>query len=108
MQTKELFQATKQECHSRVDKAYEDWSHVLKQTVKTAVCHEDMEGTIRSFVYVDTLSKNTKASLERANKALDLLLETKSDLSTHFKMLDEIQQMLDTEHIMKETMSFNN
>lgn len=68
-------QASMKECHSRTEKAYEDWGHVLRQTVRMSACHEDLDATIRTFVQVDTLAKNTKLSLERSNKAMDLILE---------------------------------
>ncbi|KAI9277861.1 hypothetical protein BY458DRAFT_504262 [Sporodiniella umbellata] len=100
MQTKELF--SMKECHTRAEKAYEDWGQVLRHTVRMASCQEDLDATIRAFVQVDALSKNTKASLGKSNRALDLVLERKPVMSDVLTDLEEIQHLLDVERTMKE------
>lgn len=69
------FFASKEECHLRTNKTFDDWEYVIKALSKTSQVHDDTLKTAKLFTQVDSLSKNTKNSIEKTSKTLDQLLD---------------------------------
>lgn len=71
------FFASKQDCHAKTEKVYDDWETCLRTLMvnKSYDVHEETLKTAKLFAQVDSLSKNTQFSLERTGKVLDQLLD---------------------------------
>jgi hypothetical protein len=71
------FFASKQDCHFKTEKVYDDWDLCLKSLMssKNLDVHEETQKTAKLFVQVDSLSKNTKSSLQKTGETLDKLLD---------------------------------
>jgi predicted ABC-type exoprotein transport system permease subunit len=69
------FFASKEECHLKSIKTFDDWEYVIKSLSKTSLVHDDTLKTAKLFTQVDSLSKNTKNSIEKTSKTLDQLLD---------------------------------
>ncbi|OAD06922.1 hypothetical protein MUCCIDRAFT_107519 [Mucor lusitanicus CBS 277.49] len=65
------FFASKEECHLKTSKTLDDWE------------------------YVDSLSKNTRNSIEKTSKTLDRLLDKKLSILAAVKDFNDIQSSLD-------------
>ncbi|CEI94542.1 hypothetical protein RMCBS344292_08751 [Rhizopus microsporus] len=98
---KELYFSTKQDCHYKTAKAFEEWSHVLRQTIRMSTCYDELETTTKSFTSVDILAKTTRNHLERTEKALKLLSDKQSDLLFISQEFDDIDNLLNVEQIIK-------
>lgn len=70
------FFISKQDCHLKADKVYEDWEQSLKSLLLNKNLHEETQKTAKLFTRLDSLSKTTKSSLEKTQKAFDQLLDT--------------------------------
>jgi uncharacterized protein YktB (UPF0637 family) len=77
MNTGDNFFASKQDCHSKAEKVFDDWETCLRTLMVNKSCdvHEETLKTAKLFAQVDSLSKNTQHSLERTGKVLDQLLD---------------------------------
>jgi hypothetical protein len=67
----ENFFTSKQDCHSKSEKVYDEWEQVIKAMIKV----EGTDQTAKMVTQVDSLSKNTKNALEKTSKTLDQLLD---------------------------------
>lgn len=75
MNQQDTFFISKQDCHLKSEKVYEDWEQSLKSLLLNKNLHEETQKTAKLFTRVDSLSKTTKASLEKTSKVLDQLLD---------------------------------
>ncbi|CDH53038.1 predicted protein [Lichtheimia corymbifera JMRC:FSU:9682] len=92
------------ECHSRADKTMDEWSDCLKMMLKYSDPRDDFQKTLKRFTQVDGHAKNTKQALEKANQALDQLLEKRQGILGSIKTLQETQRKLELQHpIIKTT-----
>ncbi|KAL9548210.1 hypothetical protein MBANPS3_005791 [Mucor bainieri] len=89
------FFASKEECHLKTSKTLDDWESVIKALSKTSQVHDDTLKTAKLFTQVDSLSKNTKNSIEKTSKTLDRLLDKKLSILAAVKDFNDIQSSLD-------------
>lgn len=71
------FFASKQDCHIKTEKVFEDWDQCLKSLIssKNLEVHEETQKSAKLFTQVDSMSRNTKLSLEKTENMLDKLLD---------------------------------
>jgi hypothetical protein len=67
----ENFFASKQDCHLKSEKVYDEWEQVIRAMIRV----EGTDQTAKMYTQIDSLSKNTKNALENTSKTLDLLLD---------------------------------
>ncbi|KAF1797957.1 hypothetical protein V8B55DRAFT_1452174 [Mucor lusitanicus] len=89
------FFASKEECHLKTSKTLDDWEYVIKALSKTSQIHDDTLKTAKLFTQVDSLSKNTRNSIEKTSKTLDRLLDKKLSILAAVKDFNDIQSSLD-------------
>ncbi|GAN01628.1 hypothetical protein MAM1_0010d01062 [Mucor ambiguus] len=89
------FFASREECHLKTSKTLDDWECVIKALSKTSQVHDDTLKTAKLFTQVDSLSKNTKNSIEKTSKTLDRLLDKKLGILAAVKDFNDIQSSLD-------------
>lgn len=75
MNGQDTFFISKQDCHLKAEKVYDDWEQSLKSLLSSKTLHEETQKTAKLFTRVDTLSKTTNACLEKTLNILDQLLD---------------------------------
>ncbi|KAI7902703.1 uncharacterized protein BX663DRAFT_510198 [Cokeromyces recurvatus] len=95
----EQLSASKEECHLKTENAFDDWKQTLKAV--SFQSHKETRKTAKLFTQVDSLSKNTRNSIEKTSQILDELLEKKLTILAAIKDLNDIQDSLDINSIVK-------
>ncbi|KAL0088321.1 hypothetical protein J3Q64DRAFT_1695876 [Phycomyces blakesleeanus] len=86
--------ASKEKCHIKAEKTLEAWGDCIKMMLKYSNTHDEMQKTARAFVQADTHAKNTRQSLNKASKTLELLLDKKREILATTGTLKDIGQCL--------------
>ncbi|KAI9028986.1 hypothetical protein CLU79DRAFT_696713 [Phycomyces nitens] len=86
--------ASKEKCHLKTEKTLEAWGDCIKMMLKYSTTHDEMQKTAKAFVQADTHAKNTRQSLNKASKTLEMLLDKKRAILAATSTLEEIQQCL--------------
>lgn len=68
----ENFFASKEDCHLRSEKVYDEWEQVINSMLKIEGADQQ---TAKMFTQADSVSKNTKSALQKTSEALDQLLD---------------------------------
>ncbi|CEP14441.1 hypothetical protein [Parasitella parasitica] len=95
------FFASKEECHLKTNKAFDDWENVLKGLTKPAQIHDETLKSAKLFTQVDSLSNSTTLSMEKTSKLLDRLLDRKLGILAATKDFNDIQASLDVNPIAR-------
>lgn len=102
-QQQQDFFASKQDCHVKTEKVFEDWDQCLKSltTSKNLDVHEETQKSAKLFTQVDSISRNTKLALEKTEDILDKLLDKKLGILGSTKSFNEVQSLLDLNPVVK-------
>ncbi|KAI8993430.1 hypothetical protein BDB01DRAFT_847312 [Pilobolus umbonatus] len=89
----EFYYPSKEECHTKTEEAYDNWSDSLKTLLKITDSKEDTHKTAKMFVQADSLYRSTRTSMEKTKKVLEQLVDKRNDILSIMEIFKDIQMI---------------